>query len=89
MFSADQVAERLDGLTFAEAAATLGEFESYSRSAALVLVLYRSPTGRRHRRSPARRDRSRLGMDAQIIRNHGTTLTSRPLAWASRMIVLM
>jgi hypothetical protein len=47
MFSADQVAERLDGLTFAEAAATtvmLGEFDSYSRSAALVFVLYRSPT---------------------------------------------
>jgi len=40
----DQIAERLDGLTFAEAAAKLREFDSYSRAVALVLVLCRSPT---------------------------------------------
>src|SRR5579863_8296013 len=42
MLSIDQVAERLDGLSFATAAAKLGEFDSYSRSIALQLVLLRS-----------------------------------------------
>ena len=44
MLSIDQIAERLKGLNFAEAAAKLGEFDSYSRTVALVFVLWRSPT---------------------------------------------
>jgi len=44
MLSVDQITDRLNGLTFAEAAATLGEFDSYSRTFALVFVLYLSPT---------------------------------------------
>jgi hypothetical protein len=44
MLSADQIGEMLKGLTFAEAAAKLGEFDSYSRSVALAFVLCRSPT---------------------------------------------
>jgi hypothetical protein len=44
MLSIYQIGERLKGLTFAEAAAKLGEFDSYSRSVALAFVLCRSPT---------------------------------------------
>jgi hypothetical protein len=42
MLSNDQVIERLNGLTFADAANKLGEFDSHSRSTALQLVLLRS-----------------------------------------------
>jgi len=44
ILSIDQIAETLDGLTFAEATAKLREFDSYNRAVALVLVLCRSPT---------------------------------------------
>ena len=44
MLSVDQIAEKLKGLSFAEAAAKLGEFDSCSRSVPLVFVFCRSPT---------------------------------------------
>jgi hypothetical protein len=44
MLSIYQIRERLKDLTFAEAAAKLGKFDSYSRSVASALVLCRSPT---------------------------------------------
>jgi hypothetical protein len=50
MLSIYQIGERLKGLTFAEAAAKLGEFESYSRSVALAFVLCRANTSGHHPR---------------------------------------
>jgi hypothetical protein len=44
MLSVNQILERLDGLSFAEAKAQLGFFSSYDRTTALVLVLARAPT---------------------------------------------
>lgn len=44
MLSFEQVADRLEGLTFAEAAAQLDYFDSYERSIALMLTMQRAPT---------------------------------------------
>jgi hypothetical protein len=44
MLSAEQVVDRLKGLSFAEAAAKLGDFNSYDRSIALMVALISAPT---------------------------------------------
>jgi hypothetical protein len=44
MLSIDQIADRLAGIPFAQAAKQLGLFDSYERTVAIVFVMQRAPT---------------------------------------------